>query len=394
MQILRRMAAVGAVVTLVDLTVLVALVRLVGLGPVGADALAIAVAATASFLLHRRLTVAGDPHFRLVHQPASFVMATVLTGLVDLAVLAMVLGATDSTEPATGVLLAAKAAALLAAGALRAIVYRGVLFTMIHVEQATPSLRPPPDRAVRASIVVPAYEAAGEIGETVRRLRSELGAAGEFEVVVVDDGSGDDTAGAARRAGADQVVVQPRNRGKGAAVRAGMLVARGRTLVFTDADLSYSPDQVLRVIEEVESGWDVVVGSRHHDDAVMLVRAGRLRELSGRVFNLFTSLVLLGRYRDTQCGLKGFRADVADLLFSQARIDGFAFDVEVLHLVERHRLSMTEVPVTLESSDASTVRVGVDALGMVRDLLRVRRLAADGAYDLAEEPALPPGRSV
>lgn len=247
-------------------------------------------------------------------------------------------------------------------------------------------------RTAVIDVVIPAYRETENLPHCLASLARQT--VKPRHIIVVDDGSGDDTAGAARRAGADQVVVQPRNRGKGAAVRAGMLVARGRTLVFTDADLSYSPDQVLRVIEEVESGWDVVVGSRHHDDAVMLVRAGRLRELSGRVFNLFTSLVLLGRYRDTQCGLKGFRADVADLLFSQARIDGFAFDVEVLHLVERHRLSMTEVPVTLESSDASTVRVGVDALGMVRDLLRVRRLAADGAYDLAEEPALPPGRSV
>jgi hypothetical protein len=92
--------------------------------------------------------------------------------------------------------------------------------------------------------------------------------------------------------------------------------------------------------------------------------------------------VLLGQYRDTQCGLKAFRANAARLVFSHAKVDGFAFDVEVLHLAERYRLSLTEVPVELANSETSSVRVGIDAMRMVRDLFRVRRWAARGVYDL------------
>jgi dolichyl-phosphate beta-glucosyltransferase len=92
--------------------------------------------------------------------------------------------------------------------------------------------------------------------------------------------------------------------------------------------------------------------------------------------------VLLGQYRDTQCGLKAFRADAARLLFAHTHVDGFAFDVELFHLAERYRLSLAEVPVELANSSTSSVRVGVDALRMVRDLFRVRRWAARGVYDL------------
>jgi glycosyltransferase involved in cell wall biosynthesis len=205
---------------------------------------------------------------------------------------------------------------------------------------------------------------------------------------VVDDGSGDDTAAQARAAGADQVLVQPENRGKGSAVRTGVLAAGGRTVAFIDADLSYPPEQLLRLLAEVESGWDMVVGSRRHVDTTTLVKNRRLREVSSRAFNSLTVAVLLGQYRDTQCGLKAFRADAARLLFSHAHVDGFAFDVELFHLAERYRLSLAEVPVELANSSTSSVRVGVDALRMVRDLFRVRRWAARGVYDVdpAGEP--------
>ena len=114
----------------------------------------------------------------------------------------------------------------------------------------------------------------------------------------------------------------------------------GRTVAFTDADLSYAPEQLLRLLDGVEAGWDVVVGSRQHVETRTVVRAGRLREVGGRVINLLTGIVLLGRYRDTQCGLKAMRSDVGRLVFSHAHIDGFAFDVEVFHLVERYRLTL------------------------------------------------------
>jgi glycosyltransferase involved in cell wall biosynthesis len=244
--------------------------------------------------------------------------------------------------------------------------------------------RPTAPGTFRVSVIVPAFREE-RIGEAVQRLRAELQPLdrdGGLEIIVVDDGSHDATPELAEQAGADLVLRQPVNRGKGAAVRAGMLAAHGRTLVFTDADLSYAPDQITGLVDEVEAGWDVVVGSRRHTDTTTLVRAGRLREIGGRAINLLTRVVLLGEHRDTQCGLKAFRSDVARLIFSHSHVDGFAFDVEVYHLVERYHLSLTEVPVRVENSTRSTVRVARDAVRLVRDLFRIRRWAVVGVYDL------------
>jgi dolichyl-phosphate beta-glucosyltransferase len=228
------------------------------------------------------------------------------------------------------------------------------------------------------SVVVPAYGEAGRIAGTIAALRDALGV--DVEIVVVDDGSIDDTAAAAEAADADVVIRIPDNRGKGAAVRAGMLAAHGDMIVFTDADLSYPPAQIELLRAELERGTDVVVGSRRHIGTRTLVRAGRLRELSGRVFNLFTRLVLPQKFGDTQCGLKGFRREAARQIFSQSRIDRFAFDVEILWLAGHYGFSIKEVPVELDNAPGSTVRLASDALRMLRDLSRIRRWSAHGAY--------------
>jgi dolichyl-phosphate beta-glucosyltransferase len=236
----------------------------------------------------------------------------------------------------------------------------------------------------RLSVVVPAYREEHRIAGAVGRLRSSLDVlAGDgLELIVVDDGSRDGTAAAAESAGADLVIRLPVNRGKGAAVRAGMLAAAGATIAFTDADLSYPPAQLLTLLAEVERGADVVVGSRRHIGTTTLVRAGLRRELSGRVFNLATRLVLSGHLGDTQCGLKAFRADAARMLFGLGRIDGFAFDVELLYLAERHGLDVREIPVELVSAQGSTVSLSSDALRMLADLVRLRRWAHAGTYGL------------
>ncbi len=250
---------------------------------------------------------------------------------------------------------------------------------------AGPRWRNPPSGTHRLSVVLPAYEEAGRIRETVSRIGSELGGVlgrSSLELVVVDDGSCDDTARAAEEAGADRVLRHERNRGKGAAVRTGALAAGGGVVAFTDSDLAYSPDHLLELLETVEEGWDVVVGDRHHPEAEAIVEARLLRRLGGRLINRLTNLVLTGDHRDTQCGLKGFRAEVSRTLFAHTRIEGFAFDVEVLHLVERWGLSLTGIPVRVVNSSTSTVHVIRDGLTLVRDLVRIRELGRSGDYDL------------
>jgi putative flippase GtrA len=384
---LRRFGVVGVAVTVVDITLLLVLRLGTGMPVIAADAISITVAAVASYLLHRTITFADDPHLRWVQQPATFAWITLVAGAVDvLCVRAGVAVAGLFDVGRVTEVLVPKLFALAAAAGLRVSAYREVLFRRVRTEQSLRTDRAAPPGAVRLSVVVPAYHESARVAETIARLRgalADVAANGGLELIVVDDGSGDDTADHARAGGADRVIALPDNRGKGAAVRAGVLAAHGRAVAFTDADLSYPPDQLLRLLEAVEAGWDVVVGSRRHVETRTLVRNRRVREVSGRVFNSLTVAVLLGQYRDTQCGLKAFRSDAAQLLFSHARVDGFAFDVELFHLTERYRLSLDEVPVELANSSTSSVRVGIDALRMVRDLFRIRRWAARGVYDLA-----------
>jgi dolichyl-phosphate beta-glucosyltransferase len=237
--------------------------------------------------------------------------------------------------------------------------------------------------ATRLTVVIPAYREVHHIGATVDRIRAELGSLdGGLEILIVDDGSGDGTADAAAAAGADRVIALPNNRGKGAALRAGMLAAHGRTVAFTDADLSYAPGQIVGMVELVESGWDVVAGNRLDPASTTVVEAGALRRIGGRAIHLATRLVVIGEHPDTQCGLKAFDRDAARRLFGHSRIGGFAFDVEIIHLVERYGLSMIEVPVEVRNSDRSTVHVARDALRLLVDLLRIRWNGRRGRYDL------------
>jgi dolichyl-phosphate beta-glucosyltransferase len=240
----------------------------------------------------------------------------------------------------------------------------------------------------RLSVVVPAYNEGTRIASTVQRLRddlADLAAEGGLEVLVVDDGSSDDTASEAERAGGCRLLVHPQNRGKGAAVRTGMQAATGTTVAFTDADLAYAPDQLRTVLNEVEQGADVVVGSRRHPRSSTVVEASLLRSIGSRVINWLTRLVLEGSYRDTQSGLKGFRSEAAAAIFDHTTIDGMGFDIEVLCLAERYGLTIREVPVRVATSPTSSVRVVRDGLRLVRDVFAVRRRRRDGEYDLTAE---------
>jgi putative flippase GtrA len=379
---IRRFTAVALVPTLVDVGLLVLFREVFGWILVVADLAAIAVASALSYVLHRVVTFRSDPYVRWVEVPAAFVGVAALAAIVDVAVLRALFAGTGFSS--TAALVEAKVVALVVAGAVRLVGYRWVLVAELTSARRVRWARPGPPGDLRLSVVVPAYGEADRIGGTVRRLGEaleDIRGAGGCEVVVVDDGSSDGTADAALAAGADQVVVQPRNRGKGAAVRAGVMAARGRTIAFTDADLAYAPDQVRRVLAAIEDGWDVAIGDRRHPDSRTLAPAPPLRALGSRIINWLGYVVLLGSFRDTQGGLKAFRSDVARFVFARARVDGFAFDIEVLHLVERHQLSLVEVPVEVANTRRSTVREGRDAGRLLLDLARIRRWSAEGEYE-------------
>jgi putative flippase GtrA len=378
---LARFAVVGSITTGLDVGLFAALWTALEWPAAGADLVALVVAAAASYGLHRAVTFGGDPYRTGLERWSGFAAAVVAGAAVDLGVVVGLSMLVDADSRSLAIALAIKVPAVVVAGVVRWMLHRWELFLIVRAEQV-----PDPSRLVapgdlRLSVLLPAYREASRIGSTVTAVRDALSTVdGGVELIVVDDGSGDETGDRAAAAGADRVIRQPENRGKGAAVRAGIRAARGRTVAFTDADLAYAPSQLVVLLETVEQGWDVVVGSRRHDAATTLVRARRLRELGGRAINWLTYAVLLGGYRDTQCGLKAFRADTAGLIADRARIEGFAFDIELFVLAERNRWALAEVPVRVANTASSTVRPVRDGPRLVRDLFRIRRLARQGAY--------------
>ncbi len=381
-----RFIAVGVVATVIDVGVAVGLSG--SAGRLLADLLALSLAAVIARYLHARVTLRGDELDRWIRQPSVFAATALVAATIDLAIFVGV----DSLGDWTAKLVAVGAAAIVRAG-----FHRAVLFRHVRREQGDPIDRPAPAGSVRLSLVIPAYKEEGRISETIAQVRTGLAIyhdAGDLEIVVVDDGSNDATARVAREAGADQVLVQPQNRGKGAAVRAGVAAANGRTIAFTDADLAYSPDQLVAFVDAVESGYDVVIGNRHHDDTTTVQKTSTLRSLGSRVVNMAANLLLLGNYRDTQCGCKAFRADVAKLVLGAGRVDGFAFDLEILHLVERYGFTMRELPVEVVNSDSSTVSAVRDGLLVLGDILRVRRASRRGHYPRLPVDALPSGQTL
>jgi dolichyl-phosphate beta-glucosyltransferase len=386
---LLRFGLVAVVPTTVDAGLLVLLRQWAGLGLALANLVAIAAASALSYLLHRDFTFRRNPFVRWVRFPGAFAGVAAVAALCDTAVLVVVHGTGDGTAA----LVAAKALAIATAAVVRIVLYRTLLFDKTRRVMHERPNRPPAPGRLRASVVVPALDEAVRIGETIAAIRTALAPLAiddGVEIIVVDDGSSDGTADAALAGGADQVVVLPRNRGKGAAVRAGVLAARGRSVAFTDADLSYSPDQVTAALQLVERGWDAVVGSRRHPEASSDRPSSTVRGLGSRAVNALAGAMLLSRPHDTQCGLKAFRSDSARLVFGLGRIDGFAFDIEVFHLIERYELALTEMPVRLAHAERSTVRAARDGVRLIRDLWRIRHLASTGAYDEPRREVLPP----
>lgn len=233
------------------------------------------------------------------------------------------------------------------------------------------------------SLVFPCYNEAERLPRTLAAYLAELPRQpGAVELLVVDDGSTDQTFAVAQVMAAhdDRVRVirsQP-NHGKGFGVRTGVLQANGALIVFTDADGSYGPGEVARVTAALADA-PVAIGCRPAGWAT----GPPARRLASRLFNRAIQALLGLPFGDTQCGLKGFRRQAALEVFGRARLDGFAFDVEVLFLARRLGLAVNEVPVRAEVRDGSKVQLVVDALGMLRDVLRVRRWAVSGGYDRA-----------
>ncbi len=225
------------------------------------------------------------------------------------------------------------------------------------------------------SVVIPAYNEEIRISRTICEIVSYLnGQDYEWEIVVADDGSSDATARLAPEAagGDPRVRVLPlEHRGKGWAVKNGMLFAAGEFRLLCDADLSVPITQAERLLPPRAVGVDVAVGSREAPGAARYGEPVR-RHLMGRVFNAVTRRLAAVELEDTQCGFKCFRAAAADRLFASVTLDGFSYDVEALHLARRSGMTVAEIGVDWHYREHSKVRPLRDALSMFVDLLRIR----------------------
>lgn len=233
-----------------------------------------------------------------------------------------------------------------------------------------PEMSPPGD-AVALSLVLPSFKSADVIERRVPDLMRYLDRLGlAYEIVVVDDGSDDGgrTAAVAEKLGA-RCVALPKNRGKGAAVRAGMLAARGAYRIFTDADVPYGHEIIEKMLWYLDvKEFHVVAGDRTLDGSSYYAKVSALRNAASHLYSGFVGRFTVGGWYDTQCGIKGFRAAVAEDLFGVARIDRFAFDVELFYVALKRNYDIKRVPVTLECNDTSSVNVLSDGLVMVRDV--------------------------
>lgn len=246
------------------------------------------------------------------------------------------------------------------------------------------------------SLIIPAYNESDRIRPTLDSiLRHIEQQKWDAEILVVDDGSRDDTPDIirdyARRYHEVRLVQNPGNHGKGFSVRNGMLHANGDICLFTDADLSSPITEAHKLFEAIRAGADIAIGSRWLDPALQTERQPLYRQAFGRIFNLLLRLFLGVHFKDTQCGFKAFRREAVGKIFPLQRIERWGFDPEILFLARRMGLRTVEVPVVWAHSEGTRLHPFRDGFRMFGDILQIRWNAMTGVYNA---PAVPSPRSL
>jgi len=234
---------------------------------------------------------------------------------------------------------------------------------------------------LRLSVVIPAYNEEARILRTLERTVEYLDTTEwrPYEVLVVSDGSTDRTEALVREFAQQHPQVkllayQP-NRGKGHAVRYGILRAQGEWILFSDADLATPIEELEKLAPYLQQGYEVAIGSRPLRESQLVVRQPFYREWAGRAFNKAVQLLAVRGIHDTQCGFKLFTRESAYAIFSLCRLDGFSFDFETLYYARRLGYSIAEVPIRWMHQEGSKVRMLRDGLKMLRDLVWLRLTA-------------------
>jgi glycosyltransferase involved in cell wall biosynthesis len=247
------------------------------------------------------------------------------------------------------------------------------------------------------SIVIPAYNESARLSATLESVLAHVHARGwDAEVIVVNDGSRDNTADIVRTFAAKdpmlRLVENPGNRGKGYSVRNGMLNARGRIVMFSDADLSSPIEEAPKLFQALEEGADIAIGSRWLRAETQTQRQPLHRQLFGRIFNLILRITLGLQFKDTQCGFKAFKQPAALAVFPLQRIERWGFDPEILFLARKLKFKVKEVPVAWGHSGGTRINPVVDGSRMVMEMLRVRWYDLTGKYNADPLPTSQPAK--
>jgi dolichyl-phosphate beta-glucosyltransferase len=249
------------------------------------------------------------------------------------------------------------------------------------------------------SIVIPAYNESARLGATLEKVLAYVHAQKwDAEVIVVNDGSHDKTAEIVRTFAAKdpalRLVENPGNRGKGYSVRNGMLNARGRIVLFSDADLSSPIEEAPRLLQALDEGVDIAIGSRWLRAETQTQRQPLHRQLFGRIFNLILRLTLGLQFKDTQCGFKAFRQPAVQAIFPLQRIERWGFDPEILFLARKFGFKVKEISVAWGHSGGTRINPIVDGSRMVMEMLRIRWYDVIGKYDGSPTMAAQPAKTL
>lgn len=238
---------------------------------------------------------------------------------------------------------------------------------------------------MKLSIVLPSYKDAELLRSQLPAFIAWLNAKiGSYELIIVDDGS--DDAGATENIAKENKVIfirQEKNSGKGAAVRKGMLAAKGEYRIFTDADIPFEFDAIENFLHYIkDKEFDIAIGDRRLPESNYFSKIKGARKVGSNIFTFFVGRFITTGFSDTQCGIKGFKGEVADDLFSVARLNGFAFDVEILYIALKRNYDIKRLPVHFRSNhDDSSVSLMRHAPGMLMDLFRIKWNHLRGNYN-------------
>jgi dolichyl-phosphate beta-glucosyltransferase len=245
------------------------------------------------------------------------------------------------------------------------------------------------------SIVIPAYNESARLGATLEKVLAYVHAQRwDAEVIVVNDGSRDNTADIVRAFATKDPVLRlvenPGNHGKGYSVRNGMLNTRGRIVLFSDADLSSPIEEAPKLLQALDDGADIAIGSRWLRAETQTQRQPLHRQVFGRIFNLVLRLTLGLQFADTQCGFKAFKQPAVQAIFPLQKIERWGFDPEILFLAKKLKFKTQEVSVAWGHSGGTRINPLVDGSRMVMEMLRVRWYDLTGRYNSAPAPATKP----